>query len=209
MPSFQGRDATRALYRRLAVVYDVVRPLFVGTAATRERYFDRLDLAPEDHVLDLGCGTGVSTRRLAGMGGPVHGIDLSAPQLARARDRAAGESGADGDATFVLGDATRLPYRDGVFDAAVSIGTLPYVPEPLALLAEAHRVCAPGGQLLAVGPERPASPVKRRLADALVNTFEPDRARELARTAGWQEVAVESVHMDWLARDALVVTGRV
>ncbi|MFB6069332.1 MAG: class I SAM-dependent methyltransferase [Halobacterium sp.] len=200
MPTLRGQEPARVAYRYLSVVYDAVRPLFVGTAATRDRYFQRLDLDADDRVLDVGCGTGVSTRRLAADARDVHGVDLSRPQLRRANARV--------DASLALGDATRLPYRDDAFDAVVSIGTLPYVPEPATLLEEARRVAAPGARLLAVGPKRPAPGLKRRLADAAMTTLEPADVRATADAAGWRDVDCEPVHMDWLARDALVVTAR-
>jgi SAM-dependent methyltransferase len=81
-------------------------------------------------VLDVGCGTGWLGRALVDQGWSVSGVDLSQRMLARARQRF----------PVVRGDATRLPFRDGAFDAAVVSAVLDFVPDPAAVLREARRV---------------------------------------------------------------------
>ncbi|WP_299307388.1 cyclopropane-fatty-acyl-phospholipid synthase family protein [uncultured Croceicoccus sp.] len=77
---------------------------------------DRLALAPDDSVLEIGCGWGFLARRLADRhGADVTAISLSDEQLAHARDRAARES--------LSIDFRRQDYRDveGQFDAIASV----------------------------------------------------------------------------------------
>jgi len=190
-------------YRYVAWGYDRLRPLFAGTKRTRDRYFDLLDLGPDDRILDVGCGTGESMRRVVGQDRSVHGIDLSPFQLQYAREKPELR-----DATLALGDAIRLPYDDDVFDVVLSIGSLPYVPDVDAALEEAHRVTRQGGHLFVVGPKYPRHRLSRRVADALMNFFEPTAFADRCRRAGWRDVSTDTVHMDWLARDALVVRAR-
>jgi SAM-dependent methyltransferase len=52
----------------------------------------------------------------------------------------------------VLGDLARLPFRDGVFDAAINVVTLEHVQEPAQVLRELARTLAPGGTLLLIAP---------------------------------------------------------
>ena len=78
-----------------------------------QRFLDADLISPTDVVLDLGCGTGKSTRdagRLAAQGS-VLGLDLSLPMLELARERTA----ADGleNVTFVQADAQVHPVRPG------------------------------------------------------------------------------------------------
>lgn len=197
----RGRVATT--YRYVAWGYDRLRPLFAGTKRTRDRYFDLLDVGPDDRVLDVGCGTGESMRRLVGDDRSVHGVDLSPFQLQHALNKPDLR-----DATVALGDATRLPYRDDVFDVVLSIGSLPYVPDIDAALEEAHRVTKPDGHLFVVGPKYPRTRLAQRVADAVMHFFEPSAFTDRCRRAGWRDVRTDSVHMDWLARDALVVRAR-
>ena len=202
-PVFGDHRRVARTYRYVAWVYDRFRPLFAGFQGTRETYFGELSLAADDRILDVGCGTGESLREVGGPDNDLHGVDLSPHQLQFARDKPGLE-----DATLALGDATRLPYQADAFDAVISIGSLPYVPDVDAALAEAHRVTRPDGQLFVVGPKYPENPLAQRVADALMHFLEPDAFAERCREAGWSAVETTTVHMDYLGRDALVVTAR-
>jgi ubiquinone/menaquinone biosynthesis C-methylase UbiE len=202
-PVLGNQHRVARLYRYVAVIYDRFRPLFAGFEATRDRYFEELDLESTDRILDVGCGTGESMRRVAGADREVHGVDVSPHQLQHAR----GKDGLE-DATLALGDATRLPYRSGTFDVVLSIGSLPYVPDVDAALKEAHRVTESGGRLFIVGPKYPENLIAQRVADALLHFLRPEEFAARCAAAGWTDVETETVHMDWLARDALVVTAR-
>jgi SAM-dependent methyltransferase len=52
----------------------------------------------------------------------------------------------------VRADLTALPFREGVFDAAINVVTLEHLPEPGRALAEIARALAPGGRLLIAAP---------------------------------------------------------
>lgn len=113
-------------------------------------------------VVDVGCGTGVSTRRLAAAhptASEVVGVDLSPHFLAVARAlpalcaEAAGRwvnaVAADGRVTYLRADASDLPWADGSVDV-VSLSLVVHELPPAATraaLAEARRVLRPGGQL--------------------------------------------------------------
>jgi SAM-dependent methyltransferase len=59
----------------------------------------------------------------------------------------------DGLAPALLrADASRLPLRSESFDAVVAVSTLEFVPDPVATLEEALRVCRPGGRVVCVVP---------------------------------------------------------
>ena len=113
----------------------------------RTSFLAGIDLPSGAHVLDIGCGTGVLTRRLAG--GPnvpsVVGVDPAPSLLARARKLAAHLP----NISFEEADGRSLPFEDSRFDAVVLDSTLSHVPEPERVLREAFRVLRPSG-LLAV-----------------------------------------------------------
>ena len=97
-------------------------------------------IGPGQRVLDVGCGTGVTTAAVADLGAAVVGIDPSAPYLDHAR-RHRSRPGA----TFEQGDARALAHGDASFDAAVSTLVLDVVPDTSPIAREMRRVVRPGG----------------------------------------------------------------
>lgn len=100
-------------------------------------------------LLDLGCGTGQLADRLQSelRGARVVGCDFSAGMLAQAARRSR-------RGRWVRGDALRLPFRDGSFDAVTTTEAFHWFPDQRRVLAECRRVLAPHGCLLlaAVAP---------------------------------------------------------
>ncbi|MDA4110165.1 ubiquinone/menaquinone biosynthesis methyltransferase [Mycobacterium holsaticum DSM 44478] len=98
-----------------------------------------LRIGPGDKVLDLAAGTAVSTVELAASGAWCVAADFSVGMLAAGRQR---------DVPKVAGDATRLPFADGVFDAVTISFGLRNVVNHTAGLREMARVTRPGGRLV-------------------------------------------------------------
>ncbi len=116
----------------------------------RRDYFSLFNVQPNEHVLDIGCGTGANAVALAEFlqcQCRITGIDSSEPMLAIARHQLR-NSPHEGRITYDSGDAHRLPYQDDTFDSAMMIQVLEYSSEPIALLRETMRVLKPGGKLL-------------------------------------------------------------
>jgi SAM-dependent methyltransferase len=90
-------------------------------------------------VLDLACGTGRLSRAIQARGQAVVGIDYSRPMVEK--------SVASGIPTAV-GDAFATPFRDGTFDAIVSLRFAFHWADLAALLREMRRLVAPGGVLI-------------------------------------------------------------
>lgn len=108
---------------------------------------ERLRPGPDAHVLDVCTGTGaVAERIVRRYGSRVTGIDQSMAMLSVARRRLAGAGVAD-QVRLVQGEAERLPFPDGAFDAVAVTYLLRYVDDPPAVLAELARVVRPGGVL--------------------------------------------------------------
>jgi SAM-dependent methyltransferase len=108
-------------------------------ASVWQRVLDRRLVGRADRVLDIGCGTGASTRDLARVAdhGRVTGVDLSAPMLAvaRARTEAAGLA----NVTYVQADAQIHPFAAAGFDVAVSCFGAMFFADPIAAFTNVAR----------------------------------------------------------------------
>jgi SAM-dependent methyltransferase len=92
--------------------------------------------------LDVGCGNGAFTEEIIARYDPaaVVAIDPSDQQLAFARTRPGTKM-----AKFEVGDAQKLSFDDGTFDAAIMALVLAFLPDPAKAVAEMARVVRPGG----------------------------------------------------------------
>ncbi len=115
-----------------------------GIADALEHTVLRLDPAPRERVLDVATGTGWTSRLVARRGARVIGVDIAADLIAVARERAAGEGL---PIEYRIGDAERLPFADGEFDAVVSTFGVMFVGRPEVAASELARVVRPGGRL--------------------------------------------------------------
>jgi SAM-dependent methyltransferase len=101
-----------------------------------------------DHVLDIGCGAGQTTReaaRMAAEGGAL-GVDLSAEAIDRARELAQAEGVRN--VTFEQADAQVHPFPSERFDVAISrFGTMFFL-DPVAAFANIGRALRPAGRLV-------------------------------------------------------------
>lgn len=95
---------------------------------------------PGERVLDLGCGSGYTTTRLA-RHYETFGIDASPDLLRMAQRRAP-------SAQLILGSSSRLPYPDAYFAAVIMLDVLEHVDDERATVAEIVRVLRPGGLLV-------------------------------------------------------------
>ena len=113
--------------------YDTPRGRWIGNTEY-DLVRSLLALQPGDTVLDVGCGTGWFTRRVAGEGAQMVGLDRDAEVLAFARAHSAG------CLSYVHGDATALPFAVATFDAVLSVTALCFVEQWPRALAEIVRV---------------------------------------------------------------------
>jgi SAM-dependent methyltransferase len=96
--------------------------------------------------LELACGSGIISRRLAPLVKSVHGIDITPAMVEIARREAA--SAGIANATFEFGDAVASGLGSSEFDGVVTRFSIHHVPVPIRLYAEAARVLRPGARLL-------------------------------------------------------------
>lgn len=176
-------------------------------------------LAPRagEHILDVGCGTGTTTLRLAeavGPNGSVTGLDISRPMLAHAQARAAVTP--EYNITFIAGDAQTEPMPQARFDAAFSRFGVMFFDDPAAAFARIGGAVKPGGRLAFVcwrdPGDNPWASEPPRLARAYVELpprpgpEEPGqfsfadsaRVERLLGESGWSDISIERFDIDHL-----------
>lgn len=115
--------------------------------AITDALFARAAVQPGERVIDIGCGTGVSTAdllRLVGAEGRILGVDVSEPMLQRARERL----GSDPRLTLVQADATVYPFPEQSFDLVLSRMGVMFFAEPEKSFANIRRGLRRGGRLV-------------------------------------------------------------
>jgi trans-aconitate methyltransferase len=119
---------------------------------------DLLAPRPGERILDLGCGDGALTEKLAAAGASVVAVDASEEQVAGARARGL-------DARVATGEA--LPFA-GEFDAVFSNAALHWMRDASAVLASVHRALRPGGRFVAeMGGAGNVAAIRGALAEAV------------------------------------------
>lgn len=132
-------------YARWAPVYDFsFGPI---ADAGRKRAIDIINQRAGS-LLEVGVGTGVALPRYA-KHLAVTGIDLSPDMLRIARQRVRERGLTNIEALYEM-DASELRFDDASFDTVVAMYVMTVVPDPIQVLKELERVCAPGGEVLIV-----------------------------------------------------------
>ena len=149
--SFTGRNSAFYARRKVELLEEIVQQ--------GSRSLEGLSL------LDVGCGTGTTDRLLARRVRSLHGVDVSAEMLVKARQNVP-------EAQFSWYDGATLPFDDGSFDVVVAICVLHHVPlsQRDRVVSEMVRVCRSEG-FVAVFEHNPYNPLTRHA----VNTCELDR----------------------------------
>jgi len=98
-----------------------------------------------DRLLEIGCGAGEHSVRLARCVRQVVGVDLAVAGVRRAEDRA--DRARQSNAVFAASDAAALPFADAMFDKVAAIDFVKHVDDAqlARVFAEVHRVLRPGG----------------------------------------------------------------
>jgi len=123
------------------------------TVAEADTFFRALELVPGQTALEVACGSGGITCRMAlETGAQCVGIDLNRHGIEGAARRAQGQ-GLASRVSFQVADAGhRLPFPDGSFDAVFCNDSINHFPTRLEILRDWYRVLRPGGRLLYTDP---------------------------------------------------------
>jgi len=145
-------------------------------AALEEKIVRFVSPSGDERALDSGCGAGALAFALAPHVREVVGVDVVPELLEQARQR----TDRFPNATFVEGDATKLPFELGSFDLAGTLRTLHHIARPELVVSELARVVVPGGRVLVVDQIAPLDPLAAVELNAFERTRDPSHTRALA-----------------------------
>jgi len=140
------QDLIRDQFTRQAGVFNAAAP--IASEDALKLIVDAASPTGDDLVLDVACGGGLVARAFAPHVRHATGIDVTPAMLDTAR-KAASEQGL-ANTSWDRGDVTTLPYADGSFTIIATRFSFHHFLEPLAVLREMVRVCAPGGRIVVV-----------------------------------------------------------
>jgi SAM-dependent methyltransferase len=200
--------------------------------ANNAEYFDRsvagygvpfmaaADISEHDHVLDVGCGTGQTTRDAARVAssGSVLGVDLSARMIAYAGQVAAREGPLN--ASFEQADAQVHPFKAEMFDVAISRTGAMFFADPVAAFTNIARSLRRRGRVALLTWQEPnANEWIRELSTAMAagrdlptpppdapgpfSLSDPERVRTILGASGFTDIQLEP-HREgmWFGEDA-------
>jgi len=186
--------------------------------SVKARLLQRAGVRPGDQVLEIGCGTGATTRsaaRQAGPDGRVTAADISEPLVGFAKNQPAETDSSPID--YLLGDAQTYPFETGQFDQMISRFGVMFFGDPVAAFENITRAVTPGGGLTfacwAALSDNPWFTIPGRAAIAQLGKPAPlpadapgpfafaeqDRVLQIMRAAGLQDcsAAAEGITLDY------------
>ena len=123
------------------------------TVEEQDMFLEWLDLSPGKTLLDVACGSGGPTLRMAAKTGcSVIGVDLHEQAIATARSLASQRTLADPSEFRVVNASEPLPFPDAHFDAITCVDAINHIPNRPSVLAQWARLLKPGGRLLFTNP---------------------------------------------------------
>ena len=140
-------DATVSYWDAIYREPDLQGVIYQQRQAAVLDYVDDAHLQPQARVLEIGCGAGHLTVRLAERSMQVNAVDAS-PGMVELTARQARDAGYEKRVVVAQADAHSLPFESGYFDLVVAVGVIPWLHSPGEAVAEMARVLRSGGQLV-------------------------------------------------------------
>jgi SAM-dependent methyltransferase len=166
----------------------------IGGRQASEHFLDQLDLAPEKHILDVGCGLGGPARFVASRYRcRLDGIDLTPEYIATGRVICEWVGLAD-RISLHQGSALSIPFADGTFDGAYMLHVGMNIEDKARLCTEVGRVLRPGAlfgiyDVMKTGDGELTFPVPWATTAASSAVASPEQYRGAPQAAGFAVIA--------------------
>ncbi|MCA1030407.1 class I SAM-dependent methyltransferase [Bacillus timonensis] len=158
-------------------------------------------------VIDIGCGDGFGSYKLAESGYKAIGVDISHEMIERAKKRT------HENAQYIQSDLMSLPFPNHHFSGVMAINSLEWTENPFNALKEINRITALGGYLCVglLGPTAgPRQNAYKRLYNepVICNTMMPWEFEQLAIENGWELIDCEGVYKEAVKKENLLTLPR-
>jgi len=152
---------------------------------------ERLDGAK---VLEVGCGTGRISKRIASIGADLTVLDIGESLVDKVSHSLS--------CTGVVGNACNIPFADQAFDVVVSSECIEHTPKPELAIEEMCRVCRCGGMVCITSPNRLWYPLLfianrfgLRKFSGIENWIWPHKAKTVMVNKGFRDIVISGCHL--------------
>ena len=178
MTETSHQDLILDQFTRQATPFSTAAP--INNERALQMILDAARPRPDDRVLDVACGGGLVVCAFAPHVQNATGIDVTPAMLDQARQLAAAKRLTNVD--WRRGDVNSLPFADHSFTIVVTRFSVHHFPNPIAVLREMVRVCAPEGRILVVDMYASANPAKASEFNRMERLRDPSHVRSLTLT---------------------------
>ncbi len=203
MGFLEDKRRAKNFYKYFSKIYDYINPIFYSNEM-RKIVVDFAKISEGDRVLEVGCGTGFTTEEIVRRINErnVYAVDLTPEQMRKAVFKFK-------KANFLIGDAENLPFKDNVFDAAISAGSIEYWPNPQKGISEMARVVKPGGRVVILAPRKPENRIVRRFAEGIMLFPSTQQCVLWMEKAGLKEIRfVETGPYFFWSKLVVIISGK-
>ena len=167
-----AKESRQAFFNRVAERWDTLHYSRRNIDRALAGLIPKLGVNKDAYVIDIGCGTGILSRKLAkvvGTKGKVFCCDFSLPMLQRAQHKI------KGNCVFLCADVHALPFSECSFDAAILFSCFPHFRDKRRVFAEISRLLKVGGTVTIthLGSRQEITAIHRRTSGVVANDSIP------------------------------------